>query len=106
MLGRTRFDGHECYAIKRTLQSGRALTFYYDIATLLPAGIEGLKPSSAANDAEVPTTTYMRAWRGVDGVKVSFEQVEHQPSVGLTTTIKIANARWNVPVADAVFTLK
>ncbi len=106
VLGRTRFDGCECYAIRRTLQSGRVLTFYYDIATLLPAGIEGLKPSSAANDVDVPTTSYSRAWRALDGVKVSFELVEHQPSVGLTTTIKISNARWNVPVDDAVFKLK
>ncbi len=106
VLGRTRFDGHECYAIRRTLQSGRVLTFYYDIATLLPAGMEGPKPSAALNNADVPTTVNMRAWRVVDGVKLPFEQVELQPTVGLTTTVKISNARWNVPVDDAVFALK
>ena len=106
VLGRTRFDGHECYAIRRTLQSGRVLTFYYDSVSLLPAGIEGLKPSSAGSAAEVPTTTYLRLWRQVDGVRVAYEQVENQPSVGLSTTVKILSSRWNDPVDDALFALK
>ncbi|MBX9590072.1 MAG: serine hydrolase [Hyphomonadaceae bacterium] len=105
VAGRTQFDGKECYALRLTLRSGRVVTAYYDAATYLPAGASGLK-SLGSSDKEIETVTLLRKWRTVDGVRLPFEQVEQQASVGLTTVVRVNSAAWNVPVSDDVFSLK
>ncbi|HRD78563.1 MAG TPA: hypothetical protein PK264_21930, partial [Hyphomicrobiaceae bacterium] len=70
VLGPRRFDERDAIAVVKTLQSGRAVTAYYDATTYLPMGVEGLKTNEGGREERA--IQVQRDWRMVGGVRRPF----------------------------------
>jgi hypothetical protein len=106
ILGKTQFDGKECYAVRLSRPSGRQFTSYYDTATHLLVGITGLRSAGKETQAQVETVLLSRDWRKVGGVMLAFTQIEQRGIGGMTTVLKIKNLKWNEPIDDGQFQLR
>jgi len=102
VLGPKRFDERDCIAVVKTFQSGRTITEYYDAATFLSAGIEGLKRNDEGR--EEPAVQLRRDWRTVGGIKRPFTLVIREGST--EGTLRTTSSRWDLPIADSFFAVR
>jgi hypothetical protein len=102
VLGAKRFDERDCIAVVKTFQSGRTITEYYDAATFLSAGLEGLKTNDEGR--EEPALQVRRDWRTVGGIKRPFTVLLREGSV--EGTMRTTSSRWDLPIADTFFAVR
>jgi CubicO group peptidase (beta-lactamase class C family) len=104
ILGKTYFDGKECYAVRLSRSSGRQFTAYYDAATHLPTGVTGLRSAGPDTHTEVETTLFWRDWVKVENVMFPATQIEER--AGIRTVLRFNRLAWNEVIEKAQFEVK
>jgi CubicO group peptidase (beta-lactamase class C family) len=104
ILGKTYFDGKECYAVRLSRSSGRQYTAYYDAATHLPTGVTGLRSTGLDSHIEVETTLFWRDWVKVENAMFPATQIEDRN--GIRTVVRFNRLAWNEVIEKSQFEVK
>lgn len=91
----------ECYAVEFEPEKGTKFTEYYSTKTFLMLKREGVVTSSTSSQT-LPYTILYSDYRSVDGVMISFKQVNNTISNGDVVTT-ITSVKHNVAIDDKIF---
>jgi hypothetical protein len=94
--GRTTFDGHDAYEVGVLLASGRREKEYFDVATGLQIGSEGLH---ATPQGEVATVNVLRDYRAFGAILQPTTIV--QRALGFEQVVTITSCEYNTVPGDA-----
>ncbi|MEK7857040.1 MAG: hypothetical protein AAB288_13190, partial [Acidobacteriota bacterium] len=91
----------EAYVVDFEPEKGSKFSDYYSTKTFLLLKREGSVPSSTSS-ISTPYTMRFEDYRDVDGVKISFKQVNNTPGNGDIVTV-LTSVKHNVAIDDKVF---
>ena len=98
-IRRDKVNSRDVYVFEATPPDGKPDTLYFDTETALLSRMdfyfEGVKGKPE------PTEAYFEDYREVDGIKLSFTIRQVSPSYSIT--IKVYEAKHNIPIDDAKF---
>ncbi len=94
----------EAYVVDFEPEKGSKFSEYYSTKTFLLLKREGSVPSSTSSISTAYTMRF-EDYRDVDGVKISFKQVNNTPGNGDIVTV-LTSVKHNVPVDDKLFAPK
>jgi outer membrane lipoprotein-sorting protein len=103
MLPKEQVDGKEALVMRAKPKAGSTVKMYFDATTfLLVRTVATVNSPQMGGDIEQTST--LSDYRAVDGIKVPFQVVNSNALQ--QSTIKLTRIEHNVPLDDAIFSVK